>query len=658
MRFFQAYLARSMPDGSSFKGRPKTTEQVYEMTKEKATRMIPKLKEKPIVTRHKNGEEVGKVIDSRIDASGSWVIDFFVDEEKDLGAAICKLFDNGLFHDVSLKHAWETDDPEHVAICWKGAMDQSNVMLQPASKKKSVEPSSSNQQVYKQFESSSEPLVVCASASFIEEMMMQQQQPQMFNDSSALTMLSGSNAASPGGFFTTPNSSIPIPPQPTIDQQLTAQGVFTPEQKQYMQQFLTQQQQQPQQQIQQPQQQQQQQQKQYVPQQLQQQQHMPQQQQQVPVQQQQHHQQQQVPQQQQQQQAPQQQQNQQPSPAQQQQAPPQQQQQQQPQQPPPPVQQQQQTQAEPSSSEYRTPPSEVAKTAMMKLLGQGIPNKEERNAIFDTVNAQNETIKGMAATIDRLKANETQLKDQFYNVTIDFFKQSLGEKRLGKNFEQEFKSSLSSGDNIMGTAFPGLMVEASGIALAALKHQQSSPVQEHHHQQQHHHHQQQQMQQQSNSNDMAIDADTIAKFQVLDKIFSSGAPANMSDYNKYRQVAAVAAQASPVTYVSASANDRMEPGNNYGTKRGYEQMNKTKQGGGGGMHIQEANSLLQNNAGWEKLPEVARTTKLDHLPDTFSLSQVLTPHQMDTYKRAKQDGSGTGSSGTTDFSFVHSLPPL
>jgi hypothetical protein len=675
MRFFQAYLARSMPDKSSFEGLPQNVKQVYEMTREKAERMIPKLKNKPIVMRHKDGATVGEVVDSRVDAKGNWLVDFVVDELSACGEAVCKLFDNGLFHDVSLKHAWQTDDPEHVALCWKGARDESNIVLpekwkQASSSKQSQQSSfsdptavatSSNRETYIPCQSASEPLVVCASASFVEEMMQQQQQqsPQMLTDdrsgggggggmSSMLNGGSNQNGAMPGGgFFTTPNA-MQIPPQPTMDQQLAAQGVFSPEALHYLKMAASAQNQQKQQQQQQPQQQQ-----------IEQQQ--------VPQQQQQnHHQQQQQPPQQQQQQqnvtppassSSSQQQQQQPPPVKQQQPP----------------QQQEAAPTEPLAARAAVAaPSERALTGMQKLVqGVGIPNREERNAIYDHITTQDETIKGMAATIDRLKQHEHTLKDQFYNVTIDFMKQSLGEHRLGKNFEQKLKTSLQStnamdSDPTLMIEASKLMVEASGVAMAALKQQHhqyqgasssysnnnnSMQLESQQQQQQNHHHP---IQSNNNNNAMAIDADTIAKFQVLDKIFSSSStPATMHDYNQYRQVAAASNyQAQPVTYVSASAIDRpssLGQQQAYGTERTHEQTSAP-------MHIREANSLLQNNAGWERIPAVMKNYKSNEpVADTFKLADVMTSHQLDTYKRSKQD-SGTGNSKTTDFSFVHSLP--
>jgi hypothetical protein len=120
VRLFKGFVAHTIPK-ATFTGMPTTVAQLYEMPREKALIMAPQLKGLPIVSEHNDELVLGKVKESAVLPNGSWDATLEIDDSTSGGELVCKLIDNGLFCNLSLKHKFQTNKPVHLAVCWKGA---------------------------------------------------------------------------------------------------------------------------------------------------------------------------------------------------------------------------------------------------------------------------------------------------------------------------------------------------------------------------------------------------------------------------------------------------------------------------------------------------------------------------------------------------------
>jgi hypothetical protein len=607
MRIFRGYVARKLLDKPTFFGTPRTVQHLYELTKAKAGAMIPFMKDKPIVAEH-NDNEIGKVVNSYMDGD-DWTVEFGIDEATPSGRLVCGLIDNGMFNNLSLKHIFETNEPIHVAVCWKGAREGTHIHSEMTAK------DDTKPELYKQAgEGLRTPITVSASSHHLVEltktMSMNNNNSQIVNSDPSngnMTIMRGVNPQQQSFQFLT-QPSIPLQPQPSIDQQFAQQGILSPQQLLFIQQQMQQQQQQqqPQKGVQQQQQQLSAQQQlsgmvnpqqgdstlqQQITQQLQQQlqQHM--------------------------------QTQQQPAP----------------------------TATDPSSSSSSSSSSAAAgstqgqgqepageeedsltRVGLTKLLVNSLPNKEEKTAIVDSyakIRTENQRLKEENS---KLRKNEVDLKENWADITVNLFRQVLGPARV-KQFEHNFAESLKQGADATLNALVPTMVEASSAMLALYKQnpalaQMTRPED-----------QQQALATAMPQQQGIVDPDLAARMAMIEKLFPSS-----------RSAAAVPSS------VSASANDRMALESRQpqgGVKRGREAAN-----------MGEVGALMSTKAGWEmNLPSetqrILHAYKHERAPETFSLKQVLRPEQIEVYNKRKTNGE-TGNSDPSDLSFVRNLPPL
>src|SRR4051812_17443304 len=87
--------------------------------------MRPKITRKPVRWNHFTDINVGEILDTRVNADGSWDVHMGIDPSTAYGSKAIKWIKEGLLKGVSLKH-WPNStlkdpDPEEVSLCWEGA---------------------------------------------------------------------------------------------------------------------------------------------------------------------------------------------------------------------------------------------------------------------------------------------------------------------------------------------------------------------------------------------------------------------------------------------------------------------------------------------------------------------------------------------------------
>jgi len=685
MRIFKGFIARNMPNVPTFSGPATTVDQMYEMDKAKAKRIEKQMKDLPIVLNHKDESEkaVGKLLNSHIDdETGDWRVTFEVDENEVSGFMACTLINQKLFKGLSLKHGQEGDIPIHIAVCSAGARPGTTIdNPEQSAIPKNTNMADTKPELYKHFDEDNQILqnnsitYISASNTFLQEMMNNNPNGNsavLTSDNNSFTVMHGlAGSSHPGGqnmnFLNNSTFQTP-PPNPTTNQQLTAQGVYTEDQLNYINHQKS---------IKQP----------INPMLLNQlgetssfaqseqyQQHMIQQQQnQLALQnQQQQVQQKQVINQQQQQQQPQintqQQQIQQPAVIAASLDQVQQQGQVQVQQNQIQTQQQQQP-LDNNAMNVETPSvmdnSIFEKSGATKLAGSGIPNKLERDAILKSWSSTKEENNALKQKIEQLeskyKENDNNVKDTFSTLITELVKEGLGEDKISPTFNKDLSAAQNQGAQQTMNFLSPPMIAASGAILQKVKYQQAMIDQL-----------QKNNQQVPIKNNPVYDADVSMRYALVDKIFDSSShkPPQQQQFQGYQQQQQHYVQPQQQQFVDPNQQyieasrfnaNAMQVQQQSGIKRGYNSIN-------------EAVSLLNNDAGWtktnnniignDKFPLATQRIfdkyKNDTGGDSFDLKGVLGADHINTFtqKQRRKVESANNNNLTTDFSFAANLPPL
>ncbi len=122
MRYFTGFVAHTVQT-PSFEGEPVTVDQQYEVTIDAAKSMVPKMTKLPVVNTHKKDLVLGTVEECGVCEGGQFVARVAIDDTTLAGKAMISLIDRGMFDHFSLSHNRLSNTPLHLALCWKGARE-------------------------------------------------------------------------------------------------------------------------------------------------------------------------------------------------------------------------------------------------------------------------------------------------------------------------------------------------------------------------------------------------------------------------------------------------------------------------------------------------------------------------------------------------------